>query len=355
MIIKKCVIAALYFLLSFSVIYPQQKFTVDLSDTSNHLFKVTLYPEPMTDQNKIYQFAASAPGTYEIMDIGRFVQTFKAFDNKEKEITVRQISTNQWEISDPVKTSKVVYTVNDTWHSNVKEHAIYLMAGSNLENNNALINGQCVFGYFTGKQDVPVYIKINSPAGWETATALTKNGEGYYTANNYDMVVDSPILSGNLTEAETQIGKCKVSIYTFSKTGLLKSDEILGSVKNILKAEDEFIEGLPVDHYTFLFHFGDVTNGAWEHMYSSEYIYKELPLSDLFHDDLRSVIAHEFFHIVTPLNIHSQLIEPFNFVNPVMSQHLWFYEGTTEWAAWILQLRAGIISLDDYITSMKSQ
>jgi predicted metalloprotease with PDZ domain len=38
-----------------------------------------------------------------------------------------------------------------------------------------------------------------------------------------------------------------------------------------------------------------------------------------------------------------------------MSQHLWFYEGTTEWAAWILQLRAGLMSLDDYLLGMRTQ
>ena len=33
--------------------------------------------------------------------------------------------------------------------------------------------------------------------------------------------------------------------------------------------------------------------------------------------------AHEFFHIVTPLNIHSEIIEHFNFATPTPSQHLW--------------------------------
>ena len=50
------------------------------------------------------------------------------------------------------------------------------------------------------------------------------------------------------------------------------------------------------------------------------------------------IAAHEFFHVVTPLNIHSEIIEHFNFVTPVPSQHLWLYEGTTEWAAHTLQL-----------------
>jgi predicted metalloprotease with PDZ domain len=62
--------------------------------------------------------------------------------------------------------------------------------------------------------------------------------------------------------------------------------------------------------------------------------------------------AHEFYHVITPLNIHSELIGNFNFEKPVMSQHLWLYEGTTEWAACTDQLRGNLISLDDYLKTM---
>jgi predicted metalloprotease with PDZ domain len=349
------VISFLLIILTASLIYPQQKFIIDLSDTARHTFNITLFPEQLTDKNKIYQFAAAAPGTYEIMDVGRFVRSFHAFDNTNKEISTKQISTNQWEISTPTQTKKIEYSVSDTWHPDTKTHAIYLMSGTNLEKDNALINPHCLLGYFEGMQSEPVYIKINQPYGWETGTALAQNNEGFYTADNYDRVVDSPILLGKLSEAETKIGKCLIKIYTYSKTGMLKSSDILASVTDILNAEDKFTDGLPVDHYTFLFHFADVANGAWEHSYSSEYVLKEVPIEELVKGSLRTYISHEFFHIITPLNIHSQLIEPFNFVNPVMSQHLWFYEGTTEWAAWILQLRAGLMSLDDYLRGMRMQ
>jgi predicted metalloprotease with PDZ domain len=351
----KYVFAFLLIILSSSPLYPQQKFTIDLSDTASHTFNITLFPEQLTDKNKIYQFASSAPGTYELMDIGKYVKSFHAFDNTGKEIPTKQISTNQWEISTPTQTKKLEYSVSDTWHSITKTHAIYLMSGTSLEKDNSLINPHCLLGYFEGMQSEPVYVKINHPADWEIGTALTQNSEGYYVADTYDRIVDSPILLGRLSEAETKIGKCLIKIFTYSKTDMVKSSDILASVTDILNAEDKFTKGLPVDHYTFLFHFENVTNGAWEHSYSSEYIYQEQPIEELVQGTLHGFIAHEFFHIITPLNIHSQLVEPFNFVNPVMSQHLWFYEGTTEWAAWILQLRAGLMSLDDYLKGMRMQ
>jgi predicted metalloprotease with PDZ domain len=281
--------------------------------------------------------------------LGRFVKSFAAYDESGNEIETKQELLNQWGISDPGKVKKIVYEIEDTWDTPVDSDRIYLMCGSSIENDNVLINGQCVFGYFHGMQSEPILVKIKYPEDWLLGTALQLNEEGYYEAESYDYIVDSPILLGKLTKESITISNANVDVFTYSKTGLLKSSDILGSIEDILKAEDAFTNGLPVDHYTFLFHFEDVSAGAWEHSYSSEYIYKEDSLSERLKQSIRDVVAHEFFHIVTPLNIHSELIEEFNFVKPELSQHLWLYEGVTEWASHILELRDSLISLEDYL------
>ena len=130
---------------------------------------------------------------------------------------------------------------------------------------------------------------------------------------------------------------------------------MLASLEDILRAESDFTGGLPVDRYVFLFQFGDFSAGAWEHSYSSEYVMKEDTLTAAYSGNINSIVAHEFFHVNTPLNIHSELIEHFNFVKPVMSQHLWLYEGTTEWAAHMLQLRDTLITLNQYLETLQSE
>jgi predicted metalloprotease with PDZ domain len=62
--------------------------------------------------------------------------------------------------------------------------------------------------------------------------------------------------------------------------------------------------------------------------------------------NVRNIAAHEFFHIVTPLNIHSEIISNFNFETPTPSEQLWLYEGVTEWAAHMMQFRNGSIDLN---------
>ncbi|MBI3585607.1 MAG: PDZ domain-containing protein [Ignavibacteriales bacterium] len=333
----------------------QQVFEVNLNDRSGDTFKVTLYPKQLSASNNVFQFASTAPGTYQVMDIGRFVHDFKAFGNSGNEVPTEHISTNQWTISRPTDVRKITYTVEDMWDAKVDKNRVYSMASTTISDDFVMINGQGVFGYFNGMQSEPIKIKLDYPSEWKLGTALEKGLDGYYEAENFDKVVDSPFYLGKLTTATTEVGGAKIGVYLYSRTGLITADDMLASLKAILKAESDFTKGLPVDRYVFLFYFGNFDAGAWEHSYSSEYVMKEDTLKPSFVAKINSVVAHEFFHINTPLNIHSELIERFNFVKPVTSKHLWLYEGTTEWAANMLQLRASLIPLDQYLRVLQSE
>jgi predicted metalloprotease with PDZ domain len=114
-------------------------------------------------------------------------------------------------------------------------------------------------------------------------------------------------------------------------------------------ALEKFFNGLPVLSYQFLYYFedpekgpkgkGDGGYGALEHSYSSLYFLPETALEPNLHSMVNEVSSHEFLHILTPLNLHSEEIENFDFVNPKMSQHLWLYEGVTEYFAHLVQLQ----------------
>lgn len=256
--------------------------------------------------------------------------------------------------------ARITYKVEDTYDTKITEFPVYPMSGSSLEKDNALINGQMVFGYLKGHQSDPVQVKYNYPKDWKIATALgSKNG--IFTASTFDQLVDSPVLFGNLTSSSTKVGGAKVDVICYSESGEIHADSLLRHLKKMLDAADTFIGGLPVDRYVFLFKFSAQplhTFGAWEHNYSSFYILPEGPQNGVVGAQLYAMVsnvaAHEFFHIVTPLNIHSEYIEPFNFEKPNPSRHLWLYEGCTEWAAQMMEVRSGIVD-ESVFTKRMSQ
>jgi predicted metalloprotease with PDZ domain len=331
---------------------PSLQYSIDLNRRTDDLFHVTLAVKGLTRNNAVYQFAATAPGTYEVMDIGRFVRAFAAFDARGKAVPVERVSVNQWRLSDPTRVRSIRYTVAETWKPQPADHPIYLMCGTSIEPDRVLINSQAVIGYPTGLQADSVHLRLAYPSAWKIGTALKRTGPHQYVAESYDQLVDSPILLGRLSQARTAVTGVPVAIYAYSKSNRIKAAQLLGSMHDMLQAAGKFLGKLPVDAYTFLYLFDDESAGAWEHSFSSEYVLKDGVFTDSVGRQVKDIAAHEFFHVVTPLNIHSEIIEHFNFVTPVPSQHLWLYEGTTEWAAHMMQLRAGIKSLDDYLNTI---
>ena len=324
-------------------------YAIDLNDRADDSFKVTAWVGGLTEANAIYQFAATAPGTYQVMDIGRYVRRFEAFDAAGRPVPVERVSVNQWKLSDPARVRTLRYAVAETWDTPVDQHPVYLMCGTSIERDHVLINPHAVIGYPSGMQARPIRLRLAYPASWKLGTALVRDRSGAYLAEDFDQLVDSPILLGRLTEARTRVTGVPVEIYTYSHTGKIRSSQLLGAMDDMLQAAGRFLGKLPVDRYTFLYHFDERPAGAWEHSVSSEYVLMESEFTDSVGRYVKDIAAHEFFHIVTPLNIHSEIIEHFNFVTPVPSQHLWLYEGTTEWAAHAMQLRAGLKTPDQYL------
>ena len=327
-------------------------YAIDVTDRSDDTFRVTAWVSGLTEANAVYQFAATAPGTYQVMDIGRFVRRFEAFDAAGRSVPVERVAVNQWKLSDAPRVRTLRYTIAETWDTPVEEHNVYLMCGTSIEQDHVLINPHAVIGYPTGMQARAIRLRVAYPKTWKVGTALTRDRGGAYLADDFDHLVDSPILLGRLTEARTRVTGVPVEIYTYSEKDQIKSAQLLGAMDGMLQAAGRFLGKLPVDRYTFLYHFADRPNGAWEHSLSSEYVLQESPFTDSVGAYVRDIAAHEFFHIVTPLNIHSEIIEHFNFVTPVPSQHLWLYEGTTEWAAHAMQLRSGLKSPEDYLNKV---
>jgi predicted metalloprotease with PDZ domain len=331
-------------------------YRVDVSNYQDDLFHVNVFVSGLTQENNIYNFASTAPGTYSIMDFGRFVKSFKAYDGEGNELSTEKISTNSWEITHAEKLSKLVYDVEDTFDAEYTEHKVLPMGGTGIEDDFIVINTFGVFGYFEGLQSNPSRVKVKYNPDWTVGTALLPDEDGYYVAETFDRLADSPFLIGELSYASTKVNEMEVGVYVYCADSTINADSVLVAADEILQAAGKYIGYSPVSHYDFLFCFTGIETfqrnnfsaaGALEHSYSSLYVQ---PGMSGISQEVRNEMAHEFLHILTPLNLHSNVIQPFNFVVPTASEHIWLYEGVTEWSSDIMQMRAGLISIDEYLS-----
>jgi predicted metalloprotease with PDZ domain len=336
-------------------------YEINLLNTQDDLFHVTVYTEGLTGENNIYNLPSTVPGTYSLLDFGRFVKSFEAFDEDGNELAVDHITTNQWEISDVDKLAKLVYKIEDTFDTDISDNKVIPMGGTSIDKNYVVLNTFGVLGYFEGLQSIPVKLKLDYDPEWKIGTSLTKDSDGSYSAETYDRFADSPILMGNITTAKTTVNDIQVGVYVYSPDTSLNANRILNIADDVLQAAAKFIGYSPVTHYNYLMCFLDQESfqkvgflgaGALEHSYSSLFVYPaNLGNTKNVQDDM----SHEFMHILTPLNLHSNVIEPFNFETPTAPEHLWLYEGVTEWESDILQLRGGLISVDDYLKTLSGK
>jgi predicted metalloprotease with PDZ domain len=152
------------------------------------------------------------------------------------------------------------------------------------------------------------------------------------------------MLFGHLTSARLCVKNINVEIFSWSKTNKITADHLTWPVKKAVSSVAGFIERKPADYYTFLFHFEDQSSGAHEHPSSSLYVLREQDFKKI-ELNIAEIVAHEFYHLETPFRIREKKIAAFNFKKAVPTEHLWFYEGVTEWASHLLLLRYGVIKI----------
>ena len=327
-------------------VYFPYHYTVDLSQRSDDLFRVTLETERLSPANNIFNFAAV--GTFARMDFGRYVRSFRAFDAAGGEVPTRQIATNQWLLEAPERIARIECQIAETWDSPPGGQPIMEMLGTTIEEDFAFISGQGVFGFIKGLENVPIKVHLDYPPEWRVGTALLRDQNGDIVAQNFGALASAPILAGFLTYSQERIVGSEVSVYCYSKTDRVVTASLMPMVKDVLNATYRFIGEMPIDRYTMLFIFEDKNAGGVEYHNSSAFVFQEGDFAQ-FRPRVQDVVTHEFFHLIIPFSIRSDILDKVNFFKPTPTAHLWFFEGVTEWASDIIQLRAGLKSIDQYI------
>lgn len=370
--------------ISFTTVQAQKKdgyqYTIDLTRVVDDKVYVELATPVISKPEIIFFLPKIIPGTYSIEDYGRFISKFTALDKKGNKLPVDKRDDNSWVIKNANKLAKISYWVDDTYDTEIAGPDIFEPAGTNIEEGkNFILNTAGFFGYFDGIKEVPFTFNVVRPATFYGSTGLIATQTGKpsssiklenfaadksklvdtYKAEDYDQLVDSPLMYAKPDTAIVKVANTEVLIGSYSPNGKITAKEIAESIRQLLMAQKEYLGGtLPVDKYAFIFYFTDEPEGkgfgALEHSYSSVYHMPEATMEQL-RKHILDVAAHEFFHIVTPLNIHSKEIENFDFNDPKMSMHLWMYEGCTEYFAGNVQVKYGLIDINDYVEMIREK
>lgn len=343
---------------------------INLNNVVSDKVKVEVNPQKIKEETVVYNIPAIVPGTYAMSNYGKFVSDFKAFDYSGNEMSVQKLGDNSWQVNNAKKMDKISYWVDDTFDSK-ENHGIYVMAGTNIEEGkNFFLNLPGFVGYFKGKKESPYAITLEHPENlYETTSLINKNitkennTKDLFVASRYDEVSDNPIMYAPLNNVSFNVDGIEVTLAVYSPNNLHKAKDMEADLKKMVQAQSNFLKGFKTTkEYNILLYLFDskVYNwnsfGALEHLSSTTVVFPESYSKEQLADGMiNGTVSHEFFHIVSPLSVHSEEIHSFDFNTPKMSKHLWMYEGTTEYFANLFQVNQGLITEQQFINAMQGK
>lgn len=347
--------------------------TLDLVNVKDDKVMVSIDPAAFTTESTTFYIPKTVPGTYSTSNFGKYSEGLKAYDYKGNELEVVQVDENSWNIPNAKKLDKINYWINDTFDI-PGEGGIYSMAGTNiLKNENFLLNLHGFVGYFKGMKEEKYRLEIKRPSNLIAGTALNISqsipAEGgnsitdIYNLNRYFEVTDNPIMYATPDTVSFKVGGMEVLLDVYSPNKVFSAADIKPAMEKMVSAQKRFLGDIDdTNKYAILLYLsptpgdGDAGNfGALEHHTSTVVVLPEGMVAGELAESLTDIVSHEFFHIVTPLGVHSEEIHYFDYNDPKMSQHLWMYEGVTEYFANLFQVNQGLIRPQEFYDRMNEK
>jgi predicted metalloprotease with PDZ domain len=339
--------------------------SINLNEIKEDKVLVTVKSPKIKTDEITYHIPKMVPGTYSQDNYGRYIDDLKAYDKKGNALNVNKKDTNSWSISNAKNLDKITYLVNDTYDIETGKgfgsDEIFSPAGSNIDaGKNVMLNTHCFVGYFTNYMAVPYKVTVSHPAELWGATSMKDldpaNTNDLFVTTRYAELVENPIMYSKPNYTTFAVDDMEIQIAVYSPSGKITAEDITPDMKTMMTAQKKFLG--PVNStkkYSVLLYLSTMNQdaqgfGALEHPTATTVVFPEMMPTEALNEQLKDVVSHEFFHIVTPLTIHSQEIQNFDYNDPKMSEHLWMYEGVTEYFANLFQINQGLIEESEFYT-----
>jgi predicted metalloprotease with PDZ domain len=295
--------------------------------------------------------AVWTPGSYLVREYERHVENVAAKGPDGRARGVRKTRKNRWAIdTSGIPSVTVTYrvygremTVRNNW----------------IESSFAMLNGAPTFLTLVDRAKRPHEVRIDPAAAWKgVATPLipVRGRANTFVAEDFDTLVDSPIIVGNPVIREFQVAGKRHYLVLEGDTSLFDIDRAAVDVQKIVEAGGKVMGGrLDYPHYYFLNMITEA-GGGLEH--KNSFLGMASRFTTRSHRSYLgwlTLTAHEYFHNWNVKRLRPIELGPFDYENEVHTTSLWIVEGVTDYYGSILVRRAGISNRDEYLDDLSAQ
>ncbi len=310
-------------------------YTVTISKPDSHAAEIeAVFPtsgRPSID----LMMAVWSPGFYRVEDYARRVENLSAQAPDGAELKVEHPEKNRWRVETGGEQKvRVKYRLICDRSSVTNDYV-----GEAL----GVFNGAATFITLVEQAHRPHEVRFELPAGWkQTMTALEPAADGkpnHYRAEDYDTLVDSPVVAGSPSVHEFDVDGSKHLLVDIGETGPWDGALAAKELQKLVEENRRLWGFLPFKRYVFLnvFRRG---GGGLEHK-NSTLLTAAPPRAAYPARNFRwlSFVSHEYFHAFNVKRLRPIELGPFDYEHPPTTSGLWIAEGLTSYYGELVVVR----------------
>jgi len=329
---------------SFAQPKPVLKYTISIPDPASHAFQVTLETGGWSKDTLNFKMPRWMPGYYQIMDYHKNVENLVAMNDKGKPMSVDKVNPNTWRLAGVKgKSFQVKYTVATKRK---------FVATSYVDSAHAYIVTAGSLMYADGHLQLPASVKVEPHSAWKNiATGLEpipgKTNE--FTAPDFDVLYDSPILTGNLEELTPFKVKGIDHRFIGYAMGDFDKTTFINALQKVVEASVAVIGDIPYKRYTFIA-IGPGRGGI-EHLNNTTFSFDGKSMATPEGTNrMMNFLAHEYFHHYNVKRIRPLELGPFDYDQGSRTNLLWVSEGLSVYYEYLIVKRAGLVDLSTLLS-----
>jgi len=319
-------------------------YTLDLGSSPNRYVNITLAFKPTGDTSEL-MMAVWTPGSYLVREYARHMDSLEVIDENGDPLSIRKTRKNRWvienESAEEVKVSYRLYCNEKSVRTNF------------VNREYAVLNGAPTFLTHVDRLEKPHLVRLKLPTHWKrSATSMENTNPHEYLAANFDELVDSPIVAGNIQLYPFEAGGVEHQLVNVGEEGLWNGVQAAADLKRMVESHQEMWGSVPYKRYLFL----NVLSGGGGGL---EHDNSTLVLSSIwtYRDRSRyqrwlSLCSHEFFHTWNVRRLRPKPLVKYDYENEVYTDGLWIAEGITSYYQDLALVRCGLISKSDFMSSL---
>lgn len=328
---------------------------ISIVNPHHHYASINVTFDNLTTSKANFHLPVWRTGRYEILNLANGIRAFSAVDSEGNQLEWQKIDKDTWQVQNTLnKNVTLSYQVYANQLGKRTRH---------IDDSHAFLDASSVVLYHDDYRDNKHIINLQVPKGWRSVSGLESEKKSIFSnrkthrfiAENYDILVDSPIETGINEHHQFSVDGRDYELVIWGK-GNYDSKKMVADLTVLVQQSKHIWQDYPFNRYVFMVHATSGARGATEHLNSTIIQMSRFKFSQR-KDYLKfiSTAAHEFVHTWNVKQYRPKGLVPYDYQHENYSTLLWLSEGSTSYLQNYLLLRGDLMSSTEFLESLASR